>query len=235
MNEKFSLEKEQEKRSRQENQLNELGGFQKLSERQQALINHALYIQARSERPATTRTASRDRRTGPDVITSSDDGVNSYEKSQEHRLNWYCHAVIYSLENEFSLDLEPQRISPMFFKAEYFRPDESDLLSEILDKGFPCVVHLSLRPDIWQDQESQIHTFVALGINPQGEVIVFEKRGYGLEYHLTTLQETIQESEGHLKTAGYKPKDYGIGVRKLRKPEYYKSLYEGTLDYLEME
>ncbi len=184
------LSLEQEKLKADMEILTATEGWSRLSIRQQKIIEHSLYVQARAERTEAQR----------------------YEDSQNRSAEWYCHAAIWSLEHEHSLTTEApelDHIEESFYEGDYFIPDSLDSLREAIVKvGFPLVVHIAQAPPPLTLLQS--HTFLALGTDSAGDIVVWEKTAEQLPFQRSTLSKVYEE----YTAKGEKP--YYWGVRPLR-------------------
>lgn len=169
-------------------------GWARLSPRQQKIIEHSLYGQTRAERTDATRHAD----------------------SQDRTAEWYCHAAIWSLEHERSLTVEAPEIDTIeesFYDGEYFKTDSFDSLRDaIIKKGFPLVVHVAQAPPPLTLLQS--HTFLALGTDGAGDVVVWEKVAEKKPFQCSILSKIYNE---------YTAKDqktYYWGMRRLQVAEH---------------
>ncbi len=164
-------------------------GWSKLSPRQQKIIEHSLYAQTRAERL----------------------DAQHYTESKERTAEWYCHAAIWSLEHEHSLTVEPpilDSIEEPFYDGEYFKADSFDSLRDAMMKaGFPSVVHIAQAPPPLTLLQS--HTFLALGTDAAGDVVVWEKAAKQQPFQRSTLSKIYRE---YMKDQ----KEYYWGMRPLR-------------------
>lgn len=165
-------------------------GWSRLSPRQQKIIEHSLYIQTRAERT----------------------DAQGYTDSQDRTVEWYCHAAIWSLEHEQSLTVEAPKfdtIEESFYEGDYFKVDSlHSLRGAIIKAGFPLVVHVAQVPPPLT--LLQAHTFLALGTDSKGDVVVWEKANERLPFQRSTLSEIYRE---HTTSD---QKKYYWGIRPLR-------------------
>ena len=165
-------------------------GWLKLSPRQQKIIEHSLYGQARAERT----------------------DARQYKDSQNRTAEWYCHAAIWSLEHEHSLTVERPELDDIeepFYDGDYFKADSFDSLRDaIIKAGFPLVVHVAKVPPPLTLLQS--HTFLALGTDSEGDVVVWEKAAERFPFQRSTLSEIY----GEYTTSDQK--EYYWGIRPLR-------------------
>ena len=165
-------------------------GWSRMSPRQQKIIEHSLYIQTRAERT----------------------DAQGYTDSQDRTAEWYCHAAIWSLEHEHSLTVEAPQLDDVeepFYEGDYFKADSFDSLRDaIIKAGFPLVVHVAQAPPPLT--LLQAHTFLALGTDTTGDVIVWEKAAARLPFQRSTLSEIYRE----YTTSDQK--EYYWGIRPLR-------------------
>ncbi len=164
-------------------------GWSRLSLRQQKIIEHSLYVQTRVERPS----------------------AEQYTDSQDREAEWYCHAAIWSLEHEQALTVEAPELDDIeesFYEGDYFKADSLDSLRDaIMKAGFPLVVHIAQAPPPLTLLQS--HTFLALGIDPAGDVVVWEKAAERLPFQRSTLSKIYGEYTSDQK-------EYYWGIRPLR-------------------
>ncbi len=156
-NGKMPLSFKQEKLNEDIALFESMEGWKKLSRRQQRMIIASIYIQSRAERTIEM--------------------TNAQNKSTEHVMQWYCHAAVWNLEKEQSLldDGPPlDSIEEEFFAGEYETPESLQAITQAIRKvGFPAVVHIAQElPPLTLLQR---HTFLALGVQADGDIIVWEK------------------------------------------------------------
>lgn len=165
-------------------------GWPKLSPRQQKIIEHSLYAQTRAERT----------------------DAQGYTDSQDRTAEWYCHAAIWSLEHEHSLTVEAPEfddIEEPFYDGDYSKPNSFDSLRDaIIKAGFPLVVHVAQVPPPLTLLQS--HTFLALGTDSTGDVVVWEKADKRLPFQRSTLSKLYGEYTAEDQ------KEYYWGIRPLR-------------------
>lgn len=208
--------------------LESLEGYNKLTDYQQRLIKASLYIQARAERGTDfssnfaiesaknnyvtdeTRILSKE---SLDYMFKSGSGPNpalrKYESSQNFIGEWYCHAAIAALEAQSSISAEPSTIPENFFEAEYRIIRAYQQAQDLIDAhGYPCVVHIALsQPANFNEGHNTVaHSFLALGKNEEGNIIIWDKKNFELPFRTTTLQNVYDT---------YGP-DWVYGVRDLR-------------------
>lgn len=200
-------------------EIQNLEGFNKLSEYQKRLIQASLYIQARAERG--TDYASQVAIVSPDrypvEVTSIHDerhlefmhGRNfgpdpkerKYRLSQNAIANWYCHAAIAGLEYEEGLSVDPAEVPEDFFRADYYRVNSIQDVENIIDDShYPSVVHImGSEPANYNEGYNTAHSFLALGKNEEGKVIVWEKKGNKLPFRIVALDDLYaQYGSNHL-------------------------------------
>lgn len=183
-------------------------GFADLSDRQKQIIRVTLAVQARANRESVTSTyqnlgmVDRVKR-----FLNNRNEDSRYCDSRTHITRWYCHGAIASLEEEeFSGDW-PKDNPVHFFDAAYHNVnDELEVKKAIEFCGFPCVVHVNDDSNNNKGEETQYHSFLALGHNDSGEIVVWHKEGFDYPYQVTTVSEVFDQ---------YGPR-YHWGVRKLR-------------------
>jgi hypothetical protein len=206
------LAAERERREQEVSLLESTEGWSKLTERQQRIIQQSLYAQARAERGTDQASASAVESPKTHVTDkvriidevdleryyADDFGPNpdtrKYKASQNHIVNWFCHAAIANLESEAGLDVEaPQPHPEEFSKAEYKEIKSFEELASYAEEfGFPAVLHV-------RNSESSyglMHSSLVLGHNPEGQIFAWEKEGYRLPYRLISLKDLWQEFKG---------------------------------------
>ncbi len=181
------LTQEQGQRAENFNTLESLEGFPKLSGQQQRMIRASLYIQDRADRDHTYN--------------------GEYPTASRHIKDEFCHSAAFSLENEIPLGRETDEA----FGQGYFSKEARDRatllagvkflmfptvpeVNELVEQtGFPALVVVGEVQQYDAAKRTSIsehtHTCVALGKDSEGTIIVWEKRGYHLPYHLCPLNE----------------------------------------------
>lgn len=134
--------------------------------------------------------------------------------SLPNKRDWYCHAAVWALEHEINPqeELSPHldTIEESFYDGEYSTPISLDDIRAVIQKvGFPAVVHIAGEPPPLT--LLQVHTFLALGINTDGEVVGWEKESEHASFRYVTLSQNYR-----MYTAGERIKPYVWGVRALR-------------------
>jgi hypothetical protein len=171
-------------------------GWKKLSQTQQRLLQQSLYFQSRSERAVES-------------VTDETKPENDYTTSSKRIENWYCHAAVWSIENEQPFALESPMLDIIpddFFDGDYFLPTtQEEIRNKILQVGFPTVVHIAHQPPPLT--LLQTHTFLALGTRGDN-VVVWEKQDEGLPFRRNTLSDVYRD---------HQDKQYYWGVRVIRK------------------
>lgn len=188
----LSFEAEREKYRRDLASLEQTEGFGKLTPRQQQIIRVSLYLQARAERDMHP-----EHKNDPwyyDWFKSISEFKPGYQECLHHIQEWYCHAAIASLESGSLQGMHPQPHPKKFFDAEYFEfKCEYDLERMINYFGFPTVVHINSKPANFVGEESQYHSFLALGYGPTKSILVWEKNGFNFPYRVVNLEEVYEE------------------------------------------
>lgn len=193
MSEENWLQTEQLGRAWNFKKLERLEGFKKLSAWQQKAIRTSLYVEDRTKRQ---------RRVG-------------YNKSRNHKNDWFCHAAVYFIENKENALSRNEEMEEFFGHANYLKnknPSLHQINQHIIKTGFPCVVVISeMKPDHTPDPA---HSFIALGINTDtfGEILIYDKEGYGLPYRITYLKKIYDFSLDH-------DNEYYWGTRKIEVEE----------------
>lgn len=180
-------------------------GFPFLTEKQKKIIRVSLLIQARAERDLDPK-----HKNDPwyyDWFKFKRDLKPAYRECQEHIKNWYCHSAVASLENGCLAGERPPEHPKEFFDANYFEVRcEYELERAINFIGYPAVVHANLEKDNFNGEDTQYHTFLALGHNAENNIVVWEKAGFDFPYRVTDLSTVYED---------YRGLNYW-GVRKLR-------------------
>jgi hypothetical protein len=105
--------------------------------------------------------------------------------------DWYCHAAVWAVEHEHSPETvrpDLDHIEESFYDGEYAQPQSvAQVREQILTAGFPAVVHIAKAPPPLT--LLQQHTFLALGQDTDGDIVVWEKEAEELPYRRTTLSE----------------------------------------------
>lgn len=135
--------------------------------------------------------------------------VASGGESGDRASEWYCHAAIWGLEHERSInDDRPELddIEDAFFEGEYILPTTIDEVRALIRTvGYPAVVHITRDPLLTL---LQAHTFLVLGEDERGALIVWEKESEDRPFRLTTL-------EGNYRLYTAEGKAYYWGARRL--------------------
>lgn len=202
------LSDEKEEICRDLETLEKTEGYSSLSDRQKQIIRVSLAIQARAEREGVTDSCVNwgvIRRVKRYFKRTSEE--TRYLASDRHIIRWYCHGAIASLEDE-RFEGEWPKDNPIdFFNASYFEvASEYDVKKAIEYYGFPSVVHVNEDSDNFEGEDSQYHSFLALGHNEDGEIVVWHKEGFRYPYKVTTLRSVFED---------YGP-SFFWGVRKLK-------------------
>lgn len=182
--ERARVTQEGEERERIYAELEKLVGFQKLNERQQRYIKDSFYAEQRARR------------------LTNPDSMDDYSASDLHMDFWYCHAAAAAVEEA----VVGQRVEPYdgsFFEGNYIplskEHPEKDVEDLIVSAGFPCVVLMSMEAEhepnlpIDELENDQVHSFLALGRNEAGEIMIWEKQGLASPYRLVPLQEVFKD------------------------------------------
>lgn len=174
-------------------------GYWLLTPKQRQIIRVSLFIQERAER-------------GMHPSHKNDSWYydwkkeNSYQKSLDHIGYWYCHAAVSGLEKEKYSGTCPPPCSHEFFNGQYFIASNVDQVSEVVEEfGFPCVVHIGGENGNFHGETNRYHTFLALGHDQDGKILIWEKIRKGEPYRIATLNDVF-------KSYG---KDLFWGVRKI--------------------
>lgn len=182
--ERARVAQEEKEREKIYAQLEKLEGFQKLNERQQRYIKNSFYVDQRARRLENL------------------DSMDDYKASDHHMDFWYCHAAAAAVEEAVA----GPRTAPYdgsFFEGNYValpkhRPRQH--VENLIDKaGFPCVVLMSQNEtyehglSVEELEDDQIHSFLALGRNEAGEIMIWEKQGLASPYRLVPLQKVFED------------------------------------------
>lgn len=199
-----ALASEKEKLRRDFALLQSTEGYSKLTPRQQEIIRVSLLLQARADR---TLEVSKPKSWPLRLFCQDSEVFFQNPECQDHIESWYCHAAIASLESgQLSGDFPPKH-PDSFFNAAYFEIHNiQEIKKAILFFGFPSVVHINSEPENLTGEDSQYHSFLALGYDQAKNIVVWEKEGFCYPYRITTLKQVYGE---------YKNFEYW-GVRKLR-------------------
>ena len=123
--------------------------------------------------------------------------------------------AVASLESE-GVNLGDIRLKDKdFFDAEY---NEAGSVDELIDRlnrfGYPCVVHLK-SPPYGNSKGYVAHSFLVLGKDDKGDIVVWEKNAPRKKYQVESLKVTFEANKGwNWRETQEKPMIYGI--RKLR-------------------
>ena len=180
--------------------LSQTEGFAKLTKRQQKIIRSSLLITRRWQNPENL-------------------------ESKRHIDIHNCHGAIASLEEEHFFKERTDELSDGFFKAKYFNISgekggeiAEQLLAKILPTGYPAVVHTKISinfkgnsdiPDYDPSSEGRLkpdHSFLVLGPNKKGKVMVWDKEGFFDQYRAISLEDVCDQHRA------YK----GWGIRSLK-------------------
>jgi hypothetical protein len=160
-------------------------GWAQLSDRQRAFIVYSLFFRA----------------PGEEASIPHEEG------------DWYCHAAVWAVEHEHAPEaLRPEldHIEDSFYDGVYGQPKTlAEIREQIRATGFPAIVHITKEPPPLT--LLQQHTFLALGLGADGDIVVWEKEAEELPYRRTTL------SANYAKYADDQNPLFW-GVRKLRVP-----------------
>jgi hypothetical protein len=180
---KESLSKERDDFWQEINILQNTEGFPCLTPKQQKIIICSLYLQDRSERD-----------------------IHNYVVSNHFLYENFCHKAIQALENNNSL-LQEEDLPADFFQADYYPIwNKSQAVQHIESLSFPTVVHIQRRLQTFIFEQPQ-HTFLALGHNKEGEIVIWEKEGLGdFPFRITNVEAELN----------YYGNDKFWGVRKLK-------------------
>jgi len=155
-------------------------GFKLLSRVQQRMIALSLYIQDRSQR-------------GIIGYTGQLSFHDVYRASSQHIAKAYCHGAVRNLEEGLPIrdDYTQVYFPAGFFDTKYFPiSGKEEAVRLIESQGFPCLVFVnSLASN--GGIEYQIHSFLALGHDKSGEVVIWEKWGYGKSYLVSSIDSKI--------------------------------------------
>ncbi len=188
----YSRESEREKYQHDLMLLESTEGFPRLTAKQQQIIRTSLLLQARAERDMHP-----EHKNDPwyyDWFKAKAEFKPGYQECFHHIQEWYCHAAIASLENGSLQGARPQPHPKEFFDAEYFEfKCEYDLERMINYFGFPTVVHINSKPANFVGEESQYHSFLALGYGPDKSILVWEKNGFSFPYRVVNLEVVYEE------------------------------------------
>lgn len=199
-----SLEKEKEKLRSDLAVLEATEGYSKLTPRQQQIIRVSLCIQARAERDMHPN-----HKNDPWYYDwfKAEKFLPRYKKSLEHIQKWYCHASVAALETGDLSPSRPPNCPKEFFDAAYFEIHQESELKKVLEFfDYPSVVHIGCELGKERGEMTKQHTFLALGPNQKGDIIIWEKTKVRLPYRVTTLSQVYEDySDSHC-----------WGVRKLR-------------------
>lgn len=159
-------------------------GFPLLTEDQQKMIVLSLYVQDRSERYSHSIWEI--------TKSQSDQPTEPYQISKDHIRRWFCHAAVQTLESGIPMNEDPMENYPLeFFDGKYVPIENKNQAKKLIESfGFPAVVNINVF-DHNEGRRPALHTFLALGHSKHGEIVVWEKEGYGLPYRITNLDEQL--------------------------------------------
>lgn len=179
------LQKEQVERKALFATLEGLSGFQKLSRKQQQMIQMSLYANDRFKR--------------------KDESPSTYLESVAHCYAWNCHSAAWYLEHELPFESVPWRQDmDAYTEGTYLEsgnhPSYEAVAAHIESGGYPSIgiIHRDGRA---------IHSFVALGKDARGDVMVWEKEGYAFPYRLLPLRQVYNE---HFEPNAVIPYSWGV-------------------------
>ncbi len=195
------LDKEQTKYRHDVAQLEVTEGYALLSEDQRAIIRSTLIVQIRAERDMDPT-----HKNDPwyyDWLKNRGHRPK-YQKSLEHVKQWYCHAAVAALEGQGLSGTRPPNCQVDFFDGAYLPIDqEFELRKAVEFFGFPCVVHVSTELGNSSGEKTKYHTLLALGHDPEGQIVVWEKQRIGLPYRITQLSQ-VYEDYRHVHCWGFR-------------------------------
>ncbi len=208
--EKYDISSEHPQLAESMSKIENLDGYNKLSDYQQRLIKASLYIQERAERGTdypskfaivspqeyaeteVTRIHTEDHLEYMHKFNSGPDPKDrKYRLSQNAIANWYCHAAIAGLEYEKGLSITPAEVPENFFKTDYHLVASIQNVEKIIENtGFPCVIHIMHHEPVnYNESYNAFHSCLALGLNEEGKVMIWEKKGNQLPFRVVTLDE----------------------------------------------
>ena len=190
----FNIKKEQTERNEQFEKLEQLDGFNNLSEKQKQMIRMSLYVQQRAVRGTDEASAenielNEDGEANIDIKFSTREGGSSkYNSSQRHIYNWYCHAVVGSVEATKVIDPISYTNTPGVEGHVLTNKEDFDAFIELElnSRPLPAVLHLL-------DKGVFVHSALILGKAGSGDYIAWEKLGYGLPYRIVSLEEIYND------------------------------------------
>ncbi len=164
-------------------------GWKKLTPTQQKIIIASLSI--------TQRAYSRQR---PIAFIDLDNITPPNVASQKHIASEYCHTAIAALEigrlvtNPHAE--ESLRLGKHFFDSKDFDLTLEDnkrerLTNALKEFEFPCVVQPGVDPKIIRP--AAVHSFLALGEGPDGQIYCWDKAGLGMPYRVWKLDEEYEQ------------------------------------------
>jgi len=168
-------------------------GYSMLSDTQKELIRITLYLQARAERDMHPEHIN-----DPwyyDWMVKDGSKEAKYQNSLKHIKRWNCHGAIAALERgNLSILEDPPENTREFFNAHYAKiKNESEIRAIIETIGYPCVVHVNEELGNTYGEETQWHSFLALGEISGGKIITWEKIGFELPYRVAFLSNIFFE------------------------------------------
>lgn len=204
----WSQEQELDKRERFKEQLKELEGFQNLSAEQKQYLEATFYIGQRALRSTDkgsaqlihdmpgkfVRGGDTTEYIGNYISTTEGEGKPDYDRNAPNKyigsqifiINEYCHGVIKQLESyafpdksrSESKELEWFDVGPVTSYEEL--KETIKILGE--QHRLPFVI------TIFSHQGNPAHSSLLLGTNKEGELLVWEKKGFGMQFHLAPLK-----------------------------------------------
>jgi hypothetical protein len=205
-----ALASERANRREKFEKLESLEGYKKLSPKQQQMMRLSLYIQDRSERPFARNKARR---------LYGETFPGNYSKSHQHIWTWYCHPAVFYLENELPLDYAPEGTAsdggapaiaiektsypPDFFDG-FIEVPRNRIEDQVRETGFPAVIAVWMR-DAKTGGNNLYHSFVALGIRDDGQILAWEKEGALQPYGLVPLDRIKMNYMGDELVWGLRP------------------------------
>lgn len=196
------LEAEREKFRQDIELLESTEGYPLLTLKQRQIIKVSLYLQDRAERAMHPLHIN-----DPYYHDWNRAKTEPYKLSLDHINNWYCHTAVDGLEHKKISGARPQVCAKKFFDGKYFLVDDPLTLKEKIEAfGFPCVVHVGGENGNKNGEDGRLHTFLALGHDSEGGIVVWEKVKIRQPYRVTGLEQ-VYGNYGH-----------GLfwGIRKLR-------------------
>lgn len=199
----FNLLKEITKRQEMYDRLDQLSGYNKLSENQQRFIRTSLYSQQRAERGTNEQSAA-NIQTIPSIWTKNAPGgtlikhgpvitdgqiqpkePNNYSESQLKIMLDYCHSAAARLEECGGEDIADKE----WFEADPIKSYD-DLIGaiELVNENFDFPYYVEIY-HLNEDNPRLSHSTILLGEDSEKNIIAWEKSGYGLPYQLISLSD----------------------------------------------